>query len=221
MQDPLLIEREYKEETLAQKSDVANMAGNNARPSAFGALLTHCNDNLWWCPQSSNNKNAPCEGNGTFTLATPVTLVTQLPLATPAAAQTSLQTTAIASNTTAGSTSKALSNNPANQTSASSGSGVPSPQQSHKTSRNLAIGLGAPVGVLGLSLILLLVYKLRQRTAARDHQIHSTDDGVIERHAPGVGSRGRLVEVAGGANSEMPLSTDSLEKQGTNLVEAL
>lgn len=27
MQDPLLIEREYKEETLAQKSDVANMAG--------------------------------------------------------------------------------------------------------------------------------------------------------------------------------------------------
>lgn len=196
------------------------MTGDNAKPDAFGAVLTYCNNNVWWCPQSSNDSTPTCAGNDTFTLAAPVSLVTQLPFTTSAAAQTSLHTTAIASSATARSTSQSPSSHPDNQTSASPGNSVPSPHQSNRFSRDLAIGLGIPSGALGLSLILLLAYKLRQRTDTRDRRLYSKDNGVIEPQTVSARSNGGLVEVAADVNLEMPLSTDSpLEKHGTNLVE--
>ncbi|KAL9589140.1 MAG: hypothetical protein Q9203_002067 [Teloschistes exilis] len=158
--------------------------------------------------------------NDTFTLAAPVSLVTQLPLATSAAAQTSLHTTAIASSATARTTSQSPSSHPDNQSLASPSNGVPSPHQSNRLTRDLAIGLGIPLGALGLSLILFLVYKLHQRTDTRDRRLYFKDHGVIEPQAVGAPRNGGLVEVAADVNLEMPLSTDSpLEKHGTNLVE--
>lgn len=190
-----------------------------------GAPLYYCGKNSWWCDQSLETSNASnlsstpgsvqCASDETFALPSPVTLLTQLPLTAQAATPSSVHST----TTTPGSTStiQPSPSRSSDQILASLSTSGPA-QDDNKTSRDLAIGLGVPLGVLGLSLILLLVYKLRRSSRARYHGSYAKDD-VTERHA--VRGHNRAAPVAENVKSRMPpISKTLYEKDGQDLAEA-
>ena len=207
-------------------ADAQVSAAENAKSFA---ILTYCQNNLWWCLSASvqyynsNQSETPgyleCTSNNTFSLDVPVKFLTQIPLVpqgTPSAStsrELSLPSTVSASDQHSSSaihTIKSSRTSSSAQISLVTGNGT---GDTDRASTRLAIGLGVPLGVFAVTLIVLFAYKLYQRQKLRSS--NASDVPLDQQVSP------KAVEKSGDRRWKISLKQDEpAEKCGVDLAEA-